>query len=88
MFNADIDALGEDLSAVTLVDDHSQGVLCDVVDASGLSVICLEWHALVNGTVALKTRKHPSISQFTCTGGSLAHLNIDVVSGFVDTHVS
>lgn len=62
VFNADIDALGEDLSTVTLVDDNSQCVLCDVVDASGLSVVGLEWHTFVNGTIALKISKQSLVS--------------------------
>lgn len=54
MFNANIDAFGENLSSVTFVDNDSQCVLGDIVNASGLSVVCFEGHALVNGTVALK----------------------------------
>lgn len=64
MFNANIDALGENLSSVTFVDNDSQCVLSDVVDASGFSVVCFEGHALVNGTVALKTQKLSSVLQF------------------------
>jgi hypothetical protein len=58
MFDADVDALGEDLSSVTLVDDDSQCVLCHIVDASGLSVVGLEWHALVDSAVTLKETRN------------------------------
>jgi hypothetical protein len=54
VFNADVNALGEDFSSMTFVNNHSECVFRDVVDASGLSVISLEWHTFVNGTVALK----------------------------------
>lgn len=54
VFNADVDALGENLSSVTLIDDNSQCVLSDVIDASSLSVVGLEGHTFVNGTIALE----------------------------------
>lgn len=57
VLGANVDALGEDLSAVTLVHDDTQCVRCDVVDASGLAVVSLEWHALVNCSVALKRKR-------------------------------
>lgn len=54
VLNANVDALGEDLSAVTFVHDNSQSVLCDVVDAASLSVIRFERHTFVDCTMALK----------------------------------
>lgn len=54
MLDANVDALGENLSTVTLVDDHSDCVLRDVVDASSLAVISLEWHTFVDSSITLK----------------------------------
>lgn len=54
MLDTDVDSLGENLSAVTLVHDNSKCVLGDVVDASSLSVIGLEGHTFVDSSVTLK----------------------------------
>lgn len=54
VFNANVDALGENLSSVTFVYDDTQSVLCHVVDASSLAVISLERHTFVHCSVALK----------------------------------
>lgn len=54
VLDTDVDALGKDLSAVTLVYDDSECVLGDVVDATSLSVIGLEGHTFVDSSVTLK----------------------------------
>lgn len=56
VLNAHVNALGEDLSTMTLVHDNSQSVFRDIVDAASLSVISFERHTLVNCTMALKMR--------------------------------
>lgn len=54
VFNTDVDTLGEDLSTVTFVYNNTQSVFRDVVDASSLSVVSLEWHTFVDCSVTLK----------------------------------
>lgn len=85
MFNANVDALGEDLSAMTLVYNHSQSVLCDIIDASGLSVISLEGHTFVDSTVTLKRDDNSVV--LSGKPDPLHYLDIDIVSGFVHFHV-
>lgn len=54
VFDADIDALGENLASDALVHDNSECVRRDVVNASSFSVVSLEWHAFVDCSVTLK----------------------------------
>uniref|UniRef100_T1DFJ0 Secreted protein n=1 Tax=Psorophora albipes TaxID=869069 RepID=T1DFJ0_9DIPT len=53
VLDADVDALGQDVSADALVHDDTEGVLGDVVHATGLTVVGLVGHTLVHGTVTL-----------------------------------
>ncbi len=52
MLDSHMNSLGDDSSSVLLVDDYTDGVLSDIENAAGLSVIELVGHALVNGTVS------------------------------------
>lgn len=54
VFNADVDALGEDLSSNALVHDNSDRVFRDVIDSSSLSVVSLEWHSFMDRSISLK----------------------------------
>lgn len=56
VLDAHVDALGQDLSAHALVDNDADSVRGDVVDATGLAVVRLVGHALLDGTVALRKR--------------------------------
>ena len=58
VLNTNVDPLGEDLSAHTLVDDDAEGVLGDVEHAAGLAVVGLVGHALLEGAVALKNNEN------------------------------
>lgn len=87
MLGADVDALGEDLSTVTLVHNDAESVWSDVVDASSLSVISLEWHALVNCTITLKYEMKDVSCISISALAEVAYLNINIVSDLVDTHV-
>ena len=58
VLQADVDALGEDLAAHTLVDHHAHGALGHVEHASGLAVVGLVGHALLEGAVALEKKKN------------------------------
>ena len=51
MLDSDVNSLGDDSASVLLVDDNSDGVLSDIEDAAGLTVVELMRHALVDGTV-------------------------------------
>lgn len=51
MLDSDIDSLLEVSVANFLVDDHSNGCFCDVVDDAGLTVVDLIGHALLYGAV-------------------------------------
>ena len=52
VLQADVDALGEDLAAHTLVDHHAHGALGHVEHASGLAVVGLVGHALLESSAA------------------------------------
>jgi hypothetical protein len=48
VLDSDVDSLGDDSSSVLLVDNDSDGVLSDIPDATGLTVVELVRHALVD----------------------------------------
>ena len=52
VLQANVDALGEDLAAHTLVDHHAHGALGHVEHASGLAVVGLMGHALLESSAA------------------------------------
>lgn len=52
VLNSDVNSLGDNSASVLLVDDHSDSVLIDIEDATGLTVVELVGHALVDGTVS------------------------------------
>ena len=54
MLNSDRDPLGQDASLNSLVDDDADGVLRHVEDATGLAVVRLVGHALLEGAVTLE----------------------------------
>ena len=51
MLDSDVDSLWDDSSIVVFVDDNTDGMGSDVEDTSGLTVVELMWHTLVDGTV-------------------------------------
>lgn len=51
MFNADVDAFGDETVANLFVDDDSDGAGVDVEDASGAAMVVLVGHALVDGSI-------------------------------------
>ena len=58
MLNSDGDPLGQDASLDSLVDDDADGVLRHVEDATGLAVVRLVGHALLEGAVALQNKEN------------------------------
>ena len=52
VLQADVDALGEDLATHTLVDHHTYGALGHIEHTSGLAVVGLVGHALLEGSAA------------------------------------
>lgn len=52
MLNADMDLLGHNSSIDLFVDNHSNGSSGDVPDNSGLSMVKLVRHSLVDSTVS------------------------------------
>jgi hypothetical protein len=57
MLDSDVNSLGDDSASVLLVDDNSDGVLSNIEDAAGLTVVELVGHALVDGTVSNDVNK-------------------------------
>ena len=51
MLNSDMNSLGDDSASVLLVDDDTDGVLGHIENTTGLTVVELVRHALVNGAV-------------------------------------
>lgn len=51
VFDSDVDSLLEISVSNLLVDDDTDGGLRNVVDYTGLAVVDLEWHTLLNGTI-------------------------------------
>merc|ERR1712117_45849 len=52
VLNSEVDSLGNDVSSDSFVDDDTDGVLGDVVNSTGLTVVDFVWHTLLDGTVA------------------------------------
>lgn len=48
VLDSNVDSLGDDSSSVLLVDNDSDGVLSDIEDTTGLTVVELVRHALVD----------------------------------------
>lgn len=80
VLNADVDPLGQDVSANALVHDDSQGVLCHVEHTASLSVVGLEGHALLYGTITLETNNNQNISQPII---STTNLTVSVIATFL-----
>ena len=51
MLDSDVNSLGDDSASVLLVDDDSDGVLGHIENTTGLTVVELVGHALVDATV-------------------------------------
>ena len=51
VLDTDMESLGDDTATNTLVDDDSDGVLGNIEDDASLSVVELEGHTLLDGTV-------------------------------------
>ena len=45
--------LGQHLSSDLLVYNDANSVLCNIENSSSLTVVVLEWHALLEGTITL-----------------------------------
>ena len=56
MLDTDVDPLGKDLSAHALVDNNTDGLLSNVENTTGLAVISLVGHTLLESTVALEEK--------------------------------
>ena len=56
MLYTDVDPLGKDLSAHALVDNNTDGLLSNVENTTGLAVIGLVGHTLLESTVALEEK--------------------------------
>lgn len=57
MLNADVDALGDDSAAHSLVDDHTESVGGHVVHTASLAMVHFVWHTLLDCTIALKRKR-------------------------------
>ena len=51
VLNSDVEALGDDSSSDALVADDTDGVLVDIENSAGLSVVELVRHATLDGTI-------------------------------------
>lgn len=51
VLNSDVNSLGDDSASVLLVDNDSNSVLSDIEHTTGLTVVELVGHTLVNATV-------------------------------------
>ena len=56
VLDTDVDPLGKDLSAHALVDNNTDGLLSNVENTTGLAVIGLVGHTLLESTVALEEK--------------------------------
>ena len=56
VLNTNVDPLGKDLSAHALVDNNTDGLLSNVENTTGLAVIGLVGHTLLESTVALEEK--------------------------------
>ncbi len=52
MLDSDVNSLGDNSASVLLVDDHSDCVLGHIEHATGLAMVELVGHTLVDGTVS------------------------------------
>lgn len=62
VLDANVDSLGQDLSADSLVDDDADSMGRHIVYTAGLSVVGLVGHTLLDGTVALKSEVNNILS--------------------------
>lgn len=80
MLNANADALLNVAVANRLVDDDAEGTLRDVEDDTGLAVVELVGHALLDGTVGLDVDEVPDLVGGH-VGGELDHAMIAEAAG-------
>lgn len=64
MLNTEVDPLGDDSATNSLIHNDSEGMGCDIVDATGLSVVDFVWHTLLDCTIALKLKMVMSVGDF------------------------
>ena len=52
MFNANVNALWQNATTDTFVNDNTNGMLCYVKDSTSLTVVEFVWNTLLNGTIS------------------------------------
>lgn len=53
MLNSDVNVLRNYAMAYSFINNNADGMLSDVKNTSGTSMIGLKWHALLEGTISL-----------------------------------
>lgn len=56
MLNADVDPLWDYSAADAFVHNNAESVRRDIVYATSLSMVYFVWHALLDGSIALKVK--------------------------------
>ena len=80
VLNSDVDFLGDDPGADTLVHDDTDGVLGHVVDSTSFTVVELVGHTLVERTVALNVDNISTLVHFE-EGGQFLHAMVAKFAG-------
>ena len=69
VFNAEVNALGENLVTDSLVHFNTDGALGDVPDDTSLTVVEFVWHTLVYGSVGLHVNDLTNLVDLGVSGG-------------------